>query len=56
MDAIVEATHSFPIVFPSMALNWDEVTALKEEIRDRCPDINSESYLKEPESHQDCSF
>ncbi len=49
-----QSQPSFPIVFEPMALTWDEVTDLKERIRDNCADINSDSYRNEPEKHYSC--
>ncbi|HIA04514.1 MAG TPA: hypothetical protein EYN66_21895 [Myxococcales bacterium] len=55
MDNIQNGTsNTFPIVFDPMALNWDEVTALKAAIRAYCPDINSEDYRKNPQDHRVC--
>ena len=51
---IEEATDSFPLVFPSMALDWNEVSELKALIRSQCPDINSEAYREAPEDHLEC--
>jgi phosphatidylserine/phosphatidylglycerophosphate/cardiolipin synthase-like enzyme len=45
---------SFPIVFASMALDWNEVTDLKSLIRDNCDDIDSDEFREEPASHQWC--
>lgn len=45
---------TFPIVFDAMALTWPEVTALKQLIRDHCPDINSEDFRTHPEAHTYC--
>lgn len=53
--AEIEAGNDdFPIVFDSMALDWEEITALKELIRVYCPDINSEEYREDPASHWYC--
>ena len=54
VDLILNSTAPIPIVFDSMALNWDEVTYLKEIIRDNCPDINSEPFRTDPAAHQTC--
>jgi phosphatidylserine/phosphatidylglycerophosphate/cardiolipin synthase-like enzyme len=53
-DEIENGSGDFPIVFDSMALDWDEITALKELIRIQCPDINSEDYREDPASHWYC--
>jgi len=54
LGAEVETSDNIPLVFDSMALTWDEVTDLKQLIRDNCADINSESYRTEPEHHWVC--
>lgn len=51
---IEDATDSIPIVFEPMALNWQEVSDLKELIRDTCPAINSNAYREHPEDHERC--
>jgi len=53
-DTIENGSDDFPIVFDSMALDWEEITALKELIRTHCPDINSEEYREDPASHWYC--
>jgi len=53
---IVDGTdETFPIVFSSMALSWDEVSALKTAIADHCPDIDSWQFRGSPSSHQECT-
>jgi phosphatidylserine/phosphatidylglycerophosphate/cardiolipin synthase-like enzyme len=52
--AQVVSGDSFPIVFDSMALPHDDVTALKSAIRESCPDITSDEYSSHPQSHQTC--
>lgn len=54
MDEIANGTGDFPIVFDSMALDWDQVTALKRLIRDECPQINSEAYRRNAAAHRYC--
>ena len=54
MNEIETATGDFPIVFDSMALDWEQVTALKRLIRDECPDINSEEYRRNAAAHRYC--
>ncbi len=44
MDQVLGSSASFPIVFDSMALDWQQVSDLKGAIRAECPDINSESF------------
>ncbi|MFK7988121.1 MAG: phospholipase D-like domain-containing protein [Sandaracinaceae bacterium] len=45
---------SFPIVFTPMAIDWDQVTALKGAIRDNCPEINSTEFRSNPAAHRYC--
>jgi len=45
---------SFPIVFASMALDWQQVTELKDAIRSECPEINSHSFRTRPQDHMEC--
>ena len=54
--AQVTSGSSFPIVFPSMALEHDQVSALKQAIYDNCPDINSDDYKSSPQSHMTCEL
>lgn len=54
MDEIANGTGDFPIVFESMALDWDQVTALKRLIRDECPQINSDDYRRNAAAHRYC--
>ena len=55
-DLIDEITTDsvIPLVFTPMALDWDQVTALKTVIRNNCADINSEPFRSEPENHRTC--
>jgi phosphatidylserine/phosphatidylglycerophosphate/cardiolipin synthase-like enzyme len=55
LDEVRNGTgSSFPIVFEPMALDWDQVTELKEAIRVACPDINSADFRAHPERHRYC--
>ena len=55
MDDIENGTgSSFPIVFESMAIDWDQVTALKAAIRDNCAEINSDAFRRNAASHRYC--
>ena len=56
VQQIETANDGFPIVFEPMALDWDQVTALKDLIRDRCPQINSAEFRNSPQSHRWCSL
>jgi len=54
MDQIQGTAASFPIVFDSMALDWQQVSDLKDAIRTECPDINSEAFRSRPQDHLLC--
>lgn len=54
MDEIETGAGDFPIVFDAMALDWDQVTALKQTIRDHCPLINSAEYRENAARHRYC--
>jgi len=43
-----------PLVYDSMALTWDEVTALKATIYANCPQINDEEFRTNPQAHLTC--
>jgi phosphatidylserine/phosphatidylglycerophosphate/cardiolipin synthase-like enzyme len=43
-----------PLVFPPMALTWQEVTALKDTLFKNCPALNSADYRDFPEKHKVC--
>ncbi|MFO0635476.1 MAG: phospholipase D-like domain-containing protein [Nannocystaceae bacterium] len=47
-------TAQIPIVFPSLALTWQEVTDLKDLLRTECPVINNNDFRVHPESHLFC--
>ena len=54
LDEVENGTGSFPIVFESMAIDWDQVTVLKRAIRDHCPDINSRAFRTNAAAHRYC--
>ncbi len=54
LDEIENGSGPFPIVFEPMALDWTELTALKQAIREHCPDIDSDAYRQAPEDHTTC--
>jgi phosphatidylserine/phosphatidylglycerophosphate/cardiolipin synthase-like enzyme len=56
ISEIENATEGFPIVFDSMALTWDQVSALKDLIQEHCPQVNSEEYRNDPGKHTWCDF
>jgi len=49
------ATGSVPLVFTPMALEWQEVTDLKNLLRTECPLVNSPDFRARPEAHPFCS-
>ena len=53
---IEEATDTIPIVFESMALTYDQVDALKDLIRETCPEVNERDYRRNPEDHTTCEL
>jgi len=54
VEQIESGEGAFPIVFDSMALDWDQITALKTLIRDACPEINSWQFREYPDRHRTC--
>ena len=50
----IESSDWVPLVFDSIALSWDEVTSLKRLIRDNCPQVNSDDFRRNPQSHKKC--
>ncbi|MFP4599299.1 MAG: phospholipase D-like domain-containing protein [Persicimonas sp.] len=52
--AEVQSGDSFPIVFDSMALSWQQVSDLKSAIYANCPDVNSYDFRRYPQSHTMC--
>ena len=57
-DALIElienTSEPIPLVFPPMALTWEQVTHLKELIRQNCPAVDSDAYRTEPYKHTVC--
>lgn len=51
----IETKTTIPIVFPSMALTWQEVTTLKQLIRSECPDVDSTEFRQNAAAHQTCT-
>ena len=47
-------TGSVPLVFDPMALQWEQVSALKRALKDACPAVNSESFRRNPGAHKYC--
>jgi phosphatidylserine/phosphatidylglycerophosphate/cardiolipin synthase-like enzyme len=54
LDDVVNGTGDIPLVFDAMALDWNQVTELKEAIRNACSEINSDPYRTQPERHWTC--
>lgn len=51
----VSTAPTIPIVFPAMALDHAEVTALKAAIVARCPAVYSDAFKSDPAGHQSCT-
>ncbi|MBI2896023.1 MAG: DUF1669 domain-containing protein [Deltaproteobacteria bacterium] len=47
-------SDDIPLVFPPMALTWDQVTELKEVILNACPAVDSDEYRRNAASHRAC--
>ena len=54
LEEIDTATGPFPIVFEPMALGWEEVTVLKALIKEKCPQVTSDEFASNPQSHTWC--
>jgi phosphatidylserine/phosphatidylglycerophosphate/cardiolipin synthase-like enzyme len=52
--ARIETVDVIPLVFPSMSLEWPELTNLKQRLAAACSLINSPDYRKFPEKHTSC--
>lgn len=50
----IKTANLVPIVYPSMALTWDEVRNLKRTISSECPRVNSAEFRRTPERHFVC--
>ena len=55
LDTVRNGPGSIPLVYDAMALDWDQVTELKDAIREACPDVNSEAFRSDPVGHQWCA-
>jgi phosphatidylserine/phosphatidylglycerophosphate/cardiolipin synthase-like enzyme len=51
----IQNEATIPVVFPSMALTWQEVTTLKQLIRSECPDVDSTEFRQNAAAHQTCT-
>jgi phosphatidylserine/phosphatidylglycerophosphate/cardiolipin synthase-like enzyme len=54
LNEIEYGSSDVDLVFPSMALDWDQIDVLKDAIRDVCPDVDSEPYRTDPTNHMTC--
>lgn len=54
LDEVKNGTGPIPLVYDSMALDHQEVTVLKQAIRDACPEVDSTDYREHPEKHMTC--
>ena len=54
VDAIQNHDGEIPLVYPSMALDSDEITMLKALIRDVCPEVDSAPFRQDPKRYQVC--
>jgi phosphatidylserine/phosphatidylglycerophosphate/cardiolipin synthase-like enzyme len=54
LDEIENGTGDVPIVYDSMALDWQQVTDLKNAIRDACSDVDTSDFRTHPEKHYYC--
>jgi phosphatidylserine/phosphatidylglycerophosphate/cardiolipin synthase-like enzyme len=51
----IDLEHSaIPLVFAPMALDWDQVTHLKREIRSSCPEVDTEEFRTNAGAHRNC--
>ncbi len=55
LDNVRNGNGSIPLVYDAMALDWDQVTELKNAIREACPAVNSEAFRSDPVGHQSCA-
>lgn len=51
---VESGSGDIPLVFPPMALGWDQVTELKEIILAACPAVDSDEYRRNAASHRTC--
>jgi phosphatidylserine/phosphatidylglycerophosphate/cardiolipin synthase-like enzyme len=54
LDEVENGTGDVPIVYDSMALDWQQVTDLKSAIRTACTDVDSTDFRTHPEKHYYC--
>ena len=51
----IDTSDEIDLIFEPAALSWEEVTEVRQRIRDRCPEVNSEPFRTRPEDHRSCS-
>ena len=51
----ITAGGAVPLVFPPMALSWQDYTDLRSLIREHCPAVDSSPYRTAPAAHQTCT-
>lgn len=54
LSEVQNGTSDVPIVYDSMALTWEQVTTLKQAIRDACTNVDSSDFFAHPEKHFYC--
>ena len=55
MQDITAGEGDIPLVFGAMALEWQEVSRVKNGIREACARINDASFREHPEKHKVCA-
>lgn len=55
METIDGSNQDFPLVFAPMALTWQQVTALKTNMRSHCSAIDSDEYRSNAAAHRFCA-
>ncbi len=55
MDELAYGADDVDIVFPGMAMTWDEVDLAKDLIQDACPDVDSDDFRDNPDDHHTCT-
>ena len=54
VDEILYGSDDVSIVFPGMALTWDEVDFVKDLIAETCPEVDSDPYRDNPDDFHTC--
>lgn len=55
MQQVESGRGTIPLVYPSMALSWDEISTLKAALREACPAVMDDpDYYENPSRHRDC--